>query len=628
MQTVKVDVAIVGGGGAGLRAAIAAAERYPDASIALISKVYPMRSHTVAAEGGSAGVVGEGDSLETHFNDTVAGGDWLSDQDVVEYFVNHATEEMYQLEKWGIPWSRRTDGRPNVRRFGGMSQPRTWFAADKTGFYMLHSMFQTSLKYPQIVRYDEFFGLEVVTAGEGDNRRVHGVLAYTMRDGYPVLFEAPSVVITTGGAGRIYGSNTNGAICTADGMGMAYRAGVPLRDMEFVQYHPTALPGSGVLLTEGARGEGGILVNRDGYRYLQDYGLGPETPLGKPENKFMELGPRDRVSQAYWHELQKGRTIDTAHGPAVGLDLRHLGKDYIHERLPLIVELAEQYLGLDPVVDVIPVRPSVHYTMGGIRVDISSAASVPGLFAAGECSSSGLHGANRLGSNSLAELCVLGKVAGEQAAAFAMLEPIGPSAAVRSEASAIADRYVAMMGEGSEDPAAIRREMNETMDAGLGIYRTGEGMAATVAKIAELQERYRDVKVTDTCPVYNTDWTQAIELGFMLEVAHAMAASALAREESRGAHQRLDGFSERDDEHFLMHTLATRDDAGGPVISYEDVVITKSMPAVRAYGAAGQAAAGKAAAAASGQAAAAGKAAAPAPSAPAPSTETTDTKEA
>lgn len=338
MQTVKVDVAIVGGGGAGLRAAIAAAERYPDASIALISKVYPMRSHTVAAEGGSAGVVGEGDSLEKHFNDTVAGGDWLSDQDVVEYFVNHATEEMYQLEKWGIPWSRRTDGRPNVRRFGGMSQPRTWFAADKTGFYMLHSMFQTSLKYPQIVRYDEFFGLEVVTAGEGDNRRVHGVLAYTMRDGYPVLFEAPSVVITTGGAGRIYGSNTNGAICTADGMGMAYRAGVPLRDMEFVQYHPTALPGSGVLLTEGARGEGGILVNRDGYRYLQDYGLGPETPLGKPENKFMELGPRDRVSQAYWHELQKGRTIDTAHGPAVGLDLRHLGKDYIHERLPLIVD--------------------------------------------------------------------------------------------------------------------------------------------------------------------------------------------------------------------------------------------------------------------------------------------------
>lgn len=589
MQTVRVDVAIVGGGGAGLRAAIAVAERYPDLSIALISKVYPMRSHTVAAEGGSAGVVGEGDSLEKHFNDTVAGGDWLSDQDVVQYFVEHATEEMYQLEKWGIPWSRRPDGHVNVRRFGGMSQPRTWFAADKTGFYMLHSMFQTSLKYPQIVRYDEFFALEVVTDDEGGTERARGVLAYTMRDGYPVLFEAGAVVITTGGAGRIYGSNTNGAICTADGMGMAYRAGVPLRDMEFVQYHPTALPGSGVLLTEGARGEGGILVNKDGYRYLQDYGLGPETPLGHPENKFMELGPRDRVSQAYWHELQKGRTLETAHGPAVGLDLRHLGAAYIHERLPLIVELAEQYLGLDPVKDVIPVRPAVHYTMGGIRVGLDASSSLPGLYAAGECSSSGLHGANRLGSNSLAELCVLGKVAGEQAGAFAVLDPVRPSIGVRSRAADVADRYVAMMGAGTEDPAAIRREMNAAMDAGLGIYRTGDGMREAVSRIAALQERYADVRVSDTCPVYNTDWTQAIELGHMLDVAHAMAASALAREESRGAHQRLDGFDKRDDERFLAHTLATRDVQGHPVVSYEPVVITTSQPATRAYGAAGQA---------------------------------------
>lgn len=591
MQTVKVDVAIVGGGGAGLRAAIAVAERYPDLSIALISKVYPMRSHTVAAEGGSAGVVGEGDSLEKHFNDTVAGGDWLSDQDVVEYFVAHATEEMYQLEKWGIPWSRRPDGHVNVRRFGGMSQPRTWFAADKTGFYMLHSMFQTSLKYPQIVRYDEFYALEVLTSEEGGTQRARGVLAYTMRDGYPVLFEAGAVVITAGGAGRIYGSNTNGAICTADGMGLAYRAGVALRDMEFVQYHPTALPGSGVLLTEGARGEGGILVNKDGYRYLQDYGLGPETPLGHPENKFMELGPRDRVSQAYWHELQKGRTFETAHGPAVGLDLRHLGSAYLHERLPLVIEMAEQYLGLDPVKDIIPVRPAVHYTMGGIRVDLDSAASLPGLYAAGECASSGLHGANRLGSNSLAELCVMGKVAGEQAGAFALLDPMPPSAQLRRQAADAAERYTSMMGQGSEDPVAIRREMNEVMDAGLGIYRTGEGMAAAAAKIGELRERYRDVRVADTCPIYNTDWTQAIELGHMLEVAHAMAASAFARQESRGAHQRLDEYGTRDDEKFLAHTLATRDADGAPVISYEPVVITRSRPATRAYGAAGQAAA-------------------------------------
>ena len=595
MQTVRTDVVILGGGGAGLRAAIAVAERYPDLSIALVSKVYPMRSHTVAAEGGSAGVVGDGDSLEKHFNDTVAGGDWLSDQNVVQYFVEHATEEMYQLEKWGIPWSRRPDGNVNVRRFGGMSQPRTWFAADKTGFYMLHSMFQTSLKYPQITRYDEYFGLELVVH-EG---RARGVLAYTLRDGYPVLFEAGAVVLSTGGAGRIYGANTNGAICTADGMAMAYRAGVALRDMEFVQYHPTALPGSGVLLTEGARGEGGILVNKDGYRYLQDYGLGPETPLGHPENKFMELGPRDRVSQAFWHELQKGRTIDTPHGPAVHLDLRHLGKEYIHERLPLIVELAEQYLGLDPVKDPIPVRPTMHYTMGGVRTDITTATSLPGLFAVGECASSGLHGANRLGSNSLAELCVLGKVAGEQAAAMAVLEPVGPSAEVRAKASKRADELTAMMGRGTQNPATIRAELGAIMDEKIGIYRDGEGMAEAVRVIEGLRERYADVKVADTCAVYNSDWTQAIELGFELDVAHVMALSALRREESRGAHQRLDGFTTRDDEKFLKHTLAHRAEDGSPLISYEDVVITTSQPATRAYGAAGAASASKASAPAS-----------------------------
>lgn len=583
MQTVRADIVIVGGGGAGLRAAIAAAERYPDLSIALVSKVYPMRSHTVAAEGGSAGVVGEGDSLARHFDDTVSGGDWLSDQDVVQYFVEHATEEMYQLEKWGIPWSRRADGHVNVRRFGGMSQPRTWFAADKTGFHMLHALFQQSLRYPQIQRYDEFFGLELVV----DEGRAAGVLAYTLRDGYPVLFEAPSVVLSTGGAGRIYGANTNGAICTADGMAMAYRAGVALRDMEFVQYHPTALPGSGVLLTEGARGEGGILVNKDGYRYLQDYGLGPETPLGHPENKFMELGPRDRVSQAFWHELQKGRTVDTPHGPAVHLDLRHLGAQYIHERLPLIAELAEQYLGLDPAVDLIPVRPTMHYTMGGVRTDVHTATSLPGLFAVGECASSGLHGANRLGSNSLAELCVLGKVAGEEAGALAVLDPVAPSADVRAHAASRAASYVSMMGSGSEDPATIRTELGAVMDEGIGIYRDAEGMSRAVRVIEELRERYADVRVNDTCPVYNSDWTQAVELGFELDVAHVMALSALRREESRGAHQRLDGFGTRDDEKFLRHTLAHRAEDGSPVLSYEDVVITTSPPATRAYGAAG-----------------------------------------
>jgi len=493
MHTLRADIAIIGGGGAGLRAAIAAATTHPEMDIVLISKVYPMRSHTVAAEGGAAGVVGEGDSIEKHFADTVSGGDWLCDQDVVQYFVEHATEEMYQMERWGCPWSRQDDGEIEVRRFGGMSQPRTWFAADKTGFHMLHTLFQTSLQFPKITRLDEHLAMELVV----NDGRVAGVLTYNQRDGYPVLVEAGAVIMATGGAGRIYAQNTNGSIVTGDGMAMAYRAGVPLRDMEFVQYHPTGLPGSGILITEGCRGEGGVLLNKDGYRYLQDYGLGPQTPVGSPENKHMELGPRDRLSQAFWHEQQAGRTISTPRGDAVNLDLRHLGAAYLHERLPLICELAERYMGIDPAKEPIPVCPTAHYTMGGIATDVTTATALPGLFAVGECASSGLHGANRLGSNSLAELLVLGKVAGEQAAALAWSEPVGPSVEVRRAAEDTANRYLAMMGRGTQKPAEIRAELGRAMDDGVGIFRTAEGMAATAAIIAGLKERYKDVQAFD-----------------------------------------------------------------------------------------------------------------------------------
>jgi fumarate reductase flavoprotein subunit len=586
MHTLRTDIAIIGGGGAGLRAAIAAATSHPELDIVLISKVYPMRSHTVAAEGGAAGVVGADDSLEKHFADTVSGGDWLSDQDVVQYFVEHATEEMFQLERWGCPWSRQDSGEIEVRRFGGMSRPRTWFAADKTGFHMLHTLFQTSLKHPTITRLDEHLAIELVV----NDGRVAGVLTYNQRDGYPVLVEAGSVIVATGGAGRIYAQNTNGAIVTGDGMAMAYRAGVPLRDMEFVQYHPTGLPGSGILITEGCRGEGGVLLNKDGYRYLQDYGLGPETPVGSPENKYMELGPRDRLSQAFWHEQQAGRTISTPRGDAVNLDLRHLGADYLHERLPLICELAERYMGIDPVDEPIPVCPTAHYTMGGIETDITTATPLPGLFAVGECASSGLHGANRLGSNSLAELLVLGRVAGEKAAEFAWTEPVGPSAAVRHDAEATAARYLSMMGRGTQKPAEIKAELGRAMDDGVGIFRTAEGMAATAKTIAGLKERYADVQVVDTCPVYNTDWASVVELGAMLDVAGAMVQSAIQREESRGSHKRLDGFGERDDEKFLVHSQAWHQPDGAPKITYQRVVITTSPPASRAYGAAGTAA--------------------------------------
>ncbi|MCP9758789.1 fumarate reductase (quinol) flavoprotein subunit, partial [Aquitalea sp. S1-19] len=536
MQVFKADVVIVGAGGAGLRAAIAAAELDPAQSIALLSKVYPMRSHTVAAEGGAAGVVQAHDSLEHHFNDTVSGGDWLCEQDVVDYFVGECTREMVQLEHWGCPWSRKEDGHINVRPFGGMKIERTWFAADKTGFHMLHTLFQTSLKYPSIRRFDEYFLLDLIV----DDGRAQGVLAVEIASGEMILIEAGAVVFATGGAGRVFRENTNGGIVTGDGMAVAYRHGVPLRDMEFVQYHPTCMPGTGLLFTEACRGEGGLLVNKDGYRYLQDYGLGPAED--KPRNKAMELGPRDRLSQAFWYEMQKERTIDGRYGPVVHLDLRHLGAEKLHERLPQICELAREFMGVDPVTEPIPVRPAVHYTMGGIPVDIHCAASLPGLFAAGECSSVGIHGANRLGSNSLAELSVFGKVAGESASLYARSAKPRNSAALLklAEAAALPAQNL-LRRDGSERIADLRREMAQTMEEGCGIYRLHDSMQATCDKLAELKVRYRDIHIEDRSSVWNSDWLLAIELGYQLDVAEAMAHSALNRRESRGAHQRLDG---------------------------------------------------------------------------------------
>src|SRR5947207_11104888 len=422
METFKADVVIVGAGGAGLRAAIAVAEADPTLAIALVSKVYPMRSHTVAAEGGAAAVTQAHDSLEAHFHDTVAGGDWLCEQDVVEFFVAQAHEEMVQMEHWGCPWSRTPDGHANVRAFGGMKIERTWFAADKTGFHMLHTLFQTSIKYPQIRRFDEHFCVDLIV----DQGRVQGVVAIDIASGDFRLIQAKSVIIATGGAGRVFRENTNGGIVTGDGMALAYRHGVPLRDMEFVQYHPTCMPGTGLLFTEACRGEGGFLLNKDGYRYLQDYGLGPAEPT--PRNKAMELGPRDRLSQAYWYEQQKGRTFAGLHGDVVHLDLRHLGEKKLRERLPQIYELSVEYLGVDPAKQPVPVLPAVHYTMGGITADGKTASPLPGLYSVGECSSVGIHGANRLGSNSLTELIVFGKVAGVEAARYAKSVPHGPAA--------------------------------------------------------------------------------------------------------------------------------------------------------------------------------------------------------
>jgi fumarate reductase flavoprotein subunit len=581
METVKADVAIIGAGGAGLRAAIALAEADPKLRVALVSKVYPMRSHTCAAEGGAAGVIKSDDSMDHHFNDTVGGGDWLSDQDAVEYFIQEAPKELIQLEHWGCPWSREANGSVAVRPFGGMKKQRTWFAADKSGFHILHTLFQTSLRFPSIERYDEYYATDLIV----DDGRCQGFTAIEMRSGQMKRFQAGAVIIAGGGAGRMFPFTTNGAVKTGDGMALAYRAGVPLKDMEFVQYHPTGLPNTGTLLTEACRGEGGILVNKNGRRFLQDYGMGPETPVGKPQLKTMELGPRDRVSQAFWQEQKKGNMVSTKWGDCMMLDLRHLGEKKINERLPLVRDVTTSYLGVDPVTDPVPVRPVVHYMMGGIHTDIRAATPLAGLFAAGECACVSINGANRLGSNSLTELLVFGRRAGMSAAEYLRSGGrAGNDAALAAQAAAAQARIRALFEKtgGKESIAGLRREMMETMEQNAGIYRTREGLSEACAKLGELRRRYAEVELTDRTNVYNTDLLQALELGSMLDCAEAVTASALARTESRGAHQRLD-FVERDDAKFLRHSLAVYHPTQPPRMDYCDVVITKSQPGVRDY---------------------------------------------
>jgi len=581
MEHIKADVVIVGAGGAGLRAAIAVAETDPNLKVALISKVYPMRSHTCAAEGGAAGVKTADDSLEMHFNDTVGGGDWLCDQDVVEHFVEQAPRELMQLEHWGCPWSREDDGSVAVRPFGGMKKARTWYAADKSGFHILHTLFQTSLQFPSIERYDEYFALDLLHL----DGKCRGVVAMEMRSGRFFQFEAPVVIMATGGGGQVFPFTTNGAIKTGDGMAMAYRAGVPLKDMEFVQYHPTGLPGTGILLTEACRGEGGILVNKDGYRYLQDYGMGPETPIGEPVFKTMELGPRDRLSQAFWHEHKKGNTVETPWGDCVLLDMRHLGAKKILERLPLVHELAHAYVGVDMIKDPVPVRPVIHFMMGGISSNINGEAPMPGLYAIGETACSGLHGANRLGSNSLTDLLVSGKRSAQAAIEYAQTaDASGGEADLKTQAEAIVAgvRELLLQSGSTETISGLRREMRTSLEEGAGIYRDEEGAKLACEKIAELRERYKGIEINDKSNVFNTDLQSALELRNLLDVAETVAEGSLQRRESRGAHQRLD-YTERDDDNFLKHSLCYREPDARPRVEWSEVLITRSQPGTRDY---------------------------------------------
>jgi fumarate reductase flavoprotein subunit len=579
MDQFTCDVLVVGGGGAGLRAAIAVAETHPTLRVAVISKVYPMRSHTVSAEGGAAAAIKAEDSLDAHAYDTISGGDWLSDQDAVEAFVREAPEEMLRLEHWGCPWNREPDGHIAVRPFGGMKIERTWFAADKTGFHLLHTLFQTTLKYDVIERYDEFFVTKLLV----DEGRCQGVVAIELGTGQIRAITAKAVILCTGGCGKVFPFTTNANIKNGDGMALAYRAGAPLKDMEFVQYHPTGLPFTGILITEAARAEGGWLLNKDGYRYLQDYDLGTPTPT--PVMRSMELGPRDRLSQCFVKEQEKGRTFEGPYGHYVHLDIRHLGEKVIDAKIPFVRELCLKYVGIDPVREMIPVRPVVHYMMGGIHTDIHGATPLPGLYAAGEAACVSINGANRLGSNSLTEILVFGARAGKAAAAFAA-EQAGASpsleAQVHDEHRRLEDGFL-RKSSGKERIATLRAEMHQIMEESAGIYRTETALKEATGKLKRLQERFQDLSLDDKSYTFNTELATALELSYMLDVAQAIVQSALERRESRGSHQRTD-YPQRDDDRFLAHSLANRAEDGHPRIEYRPVTITRWPPGKRVYG--------------------------------------------
>lgn len=569
MEIVTHDLVILGAGLAGLRAALEAAAVSRGAlDIALVSKVQLMRAHSVAAEGGTAAVLRpeEGDSLELHAWDTVKGSDFLADQEAVDLFVRAMPEEILRLEHWGLPWSRRPDGRIAQRPFGGHSFPRAVYAADKTGFFEMQTLYDTLQRHAQIRRYDECF----VTALFVEDGAYRGLVAMDMKSGRLLALRSKALIIASGGAGRLYHFTTYSQTVTGDGLALAYRVGIPLKDMEFVQFHPTGLVPSGILISEAARGEGGYLINREGERFLERYA---------PQR--MELAPRDIISRSMMTEIEAGRAYPRHDGlDYLLLDLRHLGAARINERLPFIRELAIKFAGIDPVEQPIPVRPVAHYSMGGIHTDLRGATPVRGIWAAGEVACVSVHGANRLGTNSTAECLAWGRFTGADAALFAAdaeLLPL-PEGALADEAHRLSQL---LRGEGTESPYEIRAALQETMDRHVGVFRTAEGLAEAQQRIKELQERAHRLRVSDRGRIYNTDLVTCLELQNMLEIAEVVVAGALARTESRGAQARRD-FPRRDDARWLLHTIARRTPEG-PLLSTWPVSITRWRPVERTY---------------------------------------------
>lgn len=570
VETFRHDLVIVGSGIAGLRAAIEASRvSNGKLDIAIITKVQAMRSHSVSAEGGTAAVLYPelGDSLESHAFDTVKGSDYLADQDAVERFVNLMPNEIYQLEHWGLPWSRREDGRIAQRNFGGYSYPRATFAEDKVGFFEMQTLYDTTTRYDNIHYYQEWFATSILSEG-GEFK---GVTAIERKTGDFVQVLGKAGIMATGGSGRLYSFATYAYSSTPDGMAMAYRAGVPLKDMEFIQFHPSGLIPSGILITEGVRGEGGVLLNKDGERFMKKYA----------PNK-LDLASRDVVSRGMMTEIEEGRGLKDE---ASGLDYLHLdfspiGAQKIKERLSQVREIAIKFRGIDPVEKPLPVTPVCHYVMGGIDVDIDGATKLKGLWSAGEAACVSINGANRLGANSTAECLVWGKITGAEAAKYAEGRPMPESPADKAalEEKRIFDGI--FHGKGGTNPYEVRDALQKVMAKDVFVYRTGEGLSEALRTIRELKKK-DFMHCEDKSRVYNTNLSDVLEVESMLDVAEVVVAGGLARTESRGSHFRRD-FPGRDDKNWLKHTVAYPGPEG-PRLDYSSVKITKYQPAERHY---------------------------------------------
>jgi len=565
------DLVILGAGLAGLRAAVEASRvTNGDIDIAVITKGQMMRAHSVAAEGGTAAALrlDDGDSYELHAWDTLKGSDFLADQDVIDRFVHAMPGEIMQMDHWGIPWSRREDGTIAQRPFGGHSYPRAVMAAYKTGFFELQTLYDTLLKYKNATHYNEYFVTSILT----DGGQFRGLTVFNMTTGEYKVIHGKALIIATGGAGTLFGFTTYSRTVTGDGMAMAYRAGLPLEDIEFLQFHPTGLVPSGILITEACRGEGGYLLNSKGERFMEKYA---------PERK--ELAPRDLISRSEITEIEAGRGFKGPNGlDYLHLDLRHLGADKINERLPLIREVCIEFNDLDPIEEPIPIRPVAHYAMGGIETDINGATRIKGIWAAGEAACVSLHGANRLGSNSTAECLVWGGITGGEAGRYCKETteiPSVPQDAVDAEEKRLYDDL--LNRNGKEDLYALRRELRSCMDQYVGVYRTGDDLSKALEIIKKIKVRYNDIKIADKGHTYNTNLIDALELGNLLDLAEVMVTGALNRTESRGAHARRD-HKTRDDVNWLKHTLAFYEKEG-PRLDYKPVNITMWKPVERKY---------------------------------------------